>query len=594
MENKVNIDTNYMKNVMEGTAKMVMDQSRFSAESYKRNIPIKAWIYKNDNGAGNISNSQVYNVIDQLNSLYAYESNINFYLLCDISEVNNSNYANYGEQYFDDYTLSNKTTGAINVHFVLHSAPPPNREIWGGKANFPFELFPGIPDPRAYTCAVSIGGSSSISKTLGHEIGHTLGLLHTQETSRSSEHYNESAGNCYQEAVSRSKRQGVFCVSTIDDLKCEINGDALCDTQADPGLRKIGRVPESYVDFPCDYNTMDGGSDNWNDNWTPDVTNIMSYAPSNCRNSFSPLQVGKMYGYIGDIGINYPNFEITGPSSICAGQTATYTVNTLPGVTEYTWDPPYNMNILSGQGTNTLTVEAVSDFGGVIKVTPNCGTKTAKFSVLDIFTIDIDGLDQACPLFTYTYTAPDFPSVNYDWSVTHGSIVSGQGTNEVDVALAVHPSDETILDLEVTGLCDGSVFGQKTIVHGDPPPPAQQCFSTRPNSEKTETEKHSDSILAIETGNNVVLSNETNLPVKFTGDLQLYPNPTSGRITIVPPDQTKYTLILYDLLGQVLYRQKRYKKDTFSLNIQNYSSGIYFVKLIGQEKYFTKKLILKK
>lgn len=259
-----------------------------------------------------------------------------------------------------------------------------------------------------------------------------------------------------------------------------------------------------------------------------------------------------MYGYIDDIGINYPSFNITGPTSLCGGQTGTYTVNTIPGVTTYTWQKPYNMNILSGQGTNSITLYAVSDFGGTLSVTPNCGTKSAKFTIMNINSITIDGFDQACPLYTYTFTAPYFSSADYDWSVTNGYVVSGQSTNEVQIALTTSSTNQSIVDLEVTGLCTNSIYGQKIVTHGDPPPPAEQCFSYKINGSSDK-----------QTQRNVI------------GDILLYPNPTSIEVNIIPPNQDIYSLVIYDSFGRILYVKSEKILGKTTLRTEQFPAGIY-------------------
>lgn len=567
IENNVNIDKDYLDKLDSMETMPLMNSEMFKGISTYYEIPIKAWIYRNNNGTGNIYQSDVYDVVDQLNTLFTANTNIRFYLLCDISIINNSNYTNFGDQYFSTYTANNKTPGAINVHFVISSAPPPN-EIWGGKAYLPWGTTP-------YSCAVETVGFSvaTVGNVLGHEIGHNLGLRHTHDNARqSNQDYNESAGNCYQEAVDRSKRQGLFCIGTLDNRKCEENGDQLCDTEADPGVRRENRIPFSYL-YPssCTYNPSVGGQDNWGDNWTPMTANIMSYSTFNCRNYFSPLQVGKMYGYIGGIGINYPTFNISGPNAVCSNQNTTFSVNSLPGVSGYTWEVPYNMNILSGQGTNSITIEAVSGYGGVIRVTPSCGSKTAKKTILNLGDIEIDGYDQACPYFTYTYTAPNLSNANYFWSVTNGTIISGQYTNQVQVQLTLHPSNQTILNLQLTNVCSNAVYAQKTIVHGDPPPPEQQCFA---NDDKP-------------VGKNGIK------PLEKVADMLLYPNPANTTITIVPPSNEQYNIHLFNSLGQSFCLKTEIIEDSFSIDVQNYPDGIYYVKLEGTTETFNKKLIIK-
>lgn len=564
IENNIDISKNYLEELDTLKTMPVMDYKKLR-ESRSYEIPIKAWVYRNNNGSGNISANQVYQVVEELNSIYAANTNISFYLLCDIGEINNSNSANSADNHYSDFFANNQTEGALDVHFVISSLPFPNGK-WNGIAYLPWQTVP-------YSSAVTTlyRTSQEISNTLAHEIGHNLGLRHTHDTARSSEGYNESAGNCYQEAVSRSKRQGLFCVSTIDRKKCEINGDGLCDTEADPGLVRRNRNPLSYMSPGCNYNSLAGGQDNWGHTWAPNVSNIMSYAPSHCRTSFSPLQVGKMYGFISGIGINYPSLNIIGPNTVCHNQTVTYSISPIPGATIYTWSVPASMTILNGQGTTGITVQVFGSSGGELSVTPNCGNRTAKRYIMNTVDIAIDGYDQACPLYTYTYTAPFASNGDYYWTVTNGVIISGQNTHQVQVKLNQNPSNQTTLELTVTNVCINPIFTYKTITHGDPPFPEQQCLS------------HKEEALP-----------KSEAKTFKTDKLMVYPNPASFEVTVIPPQADIYNLILYDLLGRILFEIKDSSKEKFHIDTQSLPDGIYYIKVTGEGKSFTEKLILKK
>ena len=67
---------------------------------------------------------------------------------------------------------------------------------------------------------------------------------------------------------------------------------------------------------------------------------------------------------------------INGPTTICEGNTATYTVAAQPGAVSYNWTVPAGATITSGQGTTTLNVTWNTTPGGQVCVdwTDACGT----------------------------------------------------------------------------------------------------------------------------------------------------------------------------------------------------------------------------
>jgi hypothetical protein len=66
--------------------------------------------------------------------------------------------------------------------------------------------------------------------------------------------------------------------------------------------------------------------------------------------------------------------SVSGPATLCPNETATYSVALVSGASGYTWNSSSSLSILSGQGTNSVTVKAAANFnGGFIKVkASNC------------------------------------------------------------------------------------------------------------------------------------------------------------------------------------------------------------------------------
>src|SRR5690606_30546174 len=69
LEHNVAISENYLENLDSGDEMTIMAQERFE-QSFMYNIPIKAWVYRNDNGFGNFSVNQIYQMIENVNALF--------------------------------------------------------------------------------------------------------------------------------------------------------------------------------------------------------------------------------------------------------------------------------------------------------------------------------------------------------------------------------------------------------------------------------------------------------------------------------------------------------------------------------------------
>ncbi len=134
-----------------------------------------------------------------------------------------------------------------------------------------------------------------LNATLPHEVGHAFDVLHPHRGRCWFGSDNSDCANCHQEAVSRAKIQPVGCGNFSGDKKCEVNGDGLCDTEADPNCFDLVQ-PVQGSNWEFEYIGQD--QDNWGEDWAPDVYNIMSYSLRVARERFSPSQIGIMYYWI--------------------------------------------------------------------------------------------------------------------------------------------------------------------------------------------------------------------------------------------------------------------------------------------------------
>jgi hypothetical protein len=268
-------------------------------DNFPFHIPVKIWVYHDDNGSNAaLSSTDVFLLFDEVNRQFAENNTgIQFYMKCGIAHINSTKFNTIdNDKEFDEMIKTYHEQYALNLHLIYNHAEPG----WGGRGVFPWEN-------NNFRLAVKFRGKLNdviyphdyerkISTTV-HEIGHCLGILHTHENMRGKGFYNGDATNCYQESVSRTRTQGIGCVSTIGKKKCEINGDALCDTEASPNSDKNKTM---LLTGSCDYFNVSGSTDNWGDKWKPPTKNFMSYIDNNyyCISEFTSGQIAVMHIYI--------------------------------------------------------------------------------------------------------------------------------------------------------------------------------------------------------------------------------------------------------------------------------------------------------
>ncbi len=202
-------------------------------------IPIRIWIIKNSSGALATTEANAFNFIDRLNQLYAVNNTgIQFFAKCEVLyNTDGAYYLNTSRTYAQLKHESLRDYGAINIHFV-YSTPE-----FGGLGSFPSDDgFFGL------TICAGSGNVLSNSAVLAHEIGHCLGLLHPHQGNNGEDNFDET-DQCDQEAVFRARQKSYWSCWFNDDKTCEVNGDKLCDTEAQPMLLKNGiyKVDNNYT-----------------------------------------------------------------------------------------------------------------------------------------------------------------------------------------------------------------------------------------------------------------------------------------------------------------------------------------------------------
>lgn len=154
-----------------------------------------------------------------------------------------------------------------------------------------------------------------------------------------------------------------------------------------------------------------------------------------------------------------PNPTITGLSTVCDGNT--YTYSTESGMSNYNWTVSPGDIIVNGTGTNTIDVKWNSVGSHTISINYDnaggCSALTAtsvNVSVLASPSPSItSGPTTACEGETSTYTT-ETSKANYVWTVpTGGTITSGQSTNSVNVTWSTAGNHTVTVNYENTNGC---------------------------------------------------------------------------------------------------------------------------------------------
>lgn len=260
-------------------------------------INVFVHVVRSSSGSGYNKELVSQNVIRNLNEYYK-DAYISFRLVGD--EYIDSDYfnripGNDCEQLFN----TNGHTDALDV-YVLSSGLGLSLSSNDGYAA-------GIARAIPSTACILNGSYYNLS-SLPHEVGHCLGLYHTHH------------GTCWRESSG--------CSELVDGSNSSTCGDYIEDTPADPCLWSI---------FGCDY--VGNEKDANGDSYSPDPTNLMSYASKECRVMFTQRQIERMNATIQMTPAiwhitHHP--KIVGPSHFCTN--GVYTVEGLLDGESVSWE----------------------------------------------------------------------------------------------------------------------------------------------------------------------------------------------------------------------------------------------------------------
>lgn len=244
--------------------------------------------------------------------------------------------------------------------------------------------------------------------------------------------------------------------------------------------------------------------------------------------------------------------------------TVAYSIPLVTNATLYTWTPPIGANILSGQGTNGVTLSFTSGFSqGSLCVTAgnSCGTSVSRCVSLNAKPkkpASITGPASVCANQTgIQYSTTSVPGASsYVWTVPAGaSIASGGGTTSITVNF-------------------GATAGNVSV-------------------------KSKNSCGASNKLNKAVTIN-CKLPEGNTADfthLNVVPNPAKDLVELHFTSEAAGDgiIIVSDVMGREVMKEiitLNKGENTHNLDLKNISKGVYVISLDNDNKRVSKKLIV--
>lgn len=219
-------------------------------------IPIQIHISRRADGTGGADPAAVRE--DMINTNILYQNvGLQFVEIADINFIDSDQYFDFDASDENLLLSEHYVDGALNIYFF-------NGLFFGSSALCGYTYLPGSVS-RDF---IMMNKDCSPGATLPHEIGHYFGLYHT--------HGKTNCGTTDE---------------LVDGSNCEIAGDDVCDTPADPNLLGIN-CTSSQVTANCTYTgtALDANGMPFD----PDTRNIMSYSRDACQDRFSNGQYARM------------------------------------------------------------------------------------------------------------------------------------------------------------------------------------------------------------------------------------------------------------------------------------------------------------
>ncbi len=504
-------------------------------------LPIQAHIVTRSDSTGGLSLTALNDEMELVNSFYI-NAGIQFsFCSAPIYMYDDSLYdyqADTEEQQFIDARVDD----VINIFFTERVLSR------SGNAACGYAYFPWSNNDLI----VMDNSCSTNGSTLAHELGHYFGVYHTHS----------------------------FGDELADGSNCDLAGDLLCDTPADPNLS--GEV----TNF-CTYDGTD--LDDNGDPYNPDVSNVMSYSRKVCRNTFTQGQYDLISFYNADLrdylictGTQNDDHFLTNTSisfdTVTAGDAITISADY-----NLVSDGPFQKDVSMGI---LLSSDHTVDGGDLLLAnkTSLLDTFAPLTTFSSIYTIPVtvqSGVSylllNADHLNNYAETDESNNLIFFEIFIKEACVASITNTS-----LEFGPGEETLSTGLSTSLADCDWLAEAdcnwlNITPTNGAGDGNITITAAANSSGIDR-----SCTAI-IGNNTYQVTQRGFATSvdeptFAESLKLYPQPTSDMLVIeLPNDAQGYTLALHDLSGKLVLNNQTTGNTT--LDLGNLQSGIYLLKV---------------
>lgn len=205
---------------------------------------------------------------------------------------------------------------------------------------------------------------------------------------------------------------------------------------------------------------------------------------------------------------------------------------------------------------------------------------------------------------TFSYTENNLANGNYDYSVV-AVYSSPNGYASTDATSSITVFNNYQVQFTVTDQNSAPVQGAtcklkvgifylqaNTDANGQATISTTEMGRMRCEVIKSGCTSYSDSVDVYDPVNPVI-ANITGIDEIKTIAFNAFPNPASEYVNLQIDESIK-EIVVYDVAGKVVYTQiLSESKNQFILNVKEYNSGIYYIKLIGENNVFMSNIMVK-